>query len=90
MTAITFELKKPFEYKGAKYDTVSARRPKVKDVRNFIKNMERDSSTAVEKALVDLTELDDAVIAEIDIEDYAPMKKWFESFLKQLMDDSTN
>jgi hypothetical protein len=46
--------------------------------------MEKDAIAAMEKVLSDLCEVDEKVIAEMDIEDFAPMKKWFEDFLKPM------
>ncbi|MGX9944849.1 phage tail assembly protein [Bradyrhizobium denitrificans] len=87
-TEKVFELKYPFEYRGAKYEKMTARRPKVRDLRNFIKNVDKDSVVAMEKVLADLMEIDTLVIAEIDVEDFAPMKSWFEGFLKSMLGDS--
>lgn len=80
----SFILSQPFEYRGATYSEMKARRPKVRDLRNFIKGMEKDSIAAMEKVLADLCEVDEKVISEMDIEDFAPMKKWFEDFLKPM------
>ncbi|MCA1379375.1 phage tail assembly protein [Bradyrhizobium sp. BRP05] len=83
-----FNLTHPFEYRGASYVELKPRRPKVRDLRNFIKNMDKDGVGALEKVLADLCEVDEKVIAEIDIEDFAPMKAWFEGFLKPMMSGS--
>ncbi|MEH2517502.1 hypothetical protein V1279_003075 [Bradyrhizobium sp. AZCC 1610] len=85
-----FNLAHPFEHRGATYVEFKARRPKVRDLRNFIKNVDRDSVAAMEKVLADLMEVDEKIIAEIDILDFAPMKKWFEGFLKAMQDDSND
>ena len=84
MTKTVFELKHPIEFRGATYNTVSMRRAKVRDVRNFLKGLEKDAAGAMERVIADLTELDVTVIAELDVEDYAPMKEAFEAFLKPL------
>jgi hypothetical protein len=83
-----FDLKFPFEYRGATYVEFNARRPKVRDIRNFIKNVEKDGMGAMEKALADLFEVDNVIIAEIDSEDFGPMKIWFESFLEKMTNGS--
>ena len=88
MTAKTFDLKYPFDFKGATYESFSARRPRVHDVRTFLKNLDKDPASAMEKVLSSLFEVDEPIVAMIDIADYAPMKKWFEEFLRPLMDDS--
>jgi hypothetical protein len=80
-TAKVFTLKFPFEYRGTTYTVFQARRPKVKDIRKFIKSLEADPVLAMEQAIADLVEIEPEVIAEIDIEDFAPIKNWFEAFL---------
>ena len=87
-TEKVFNLQFPFEHRGANYIEFKARRPKVRDLRNFIKNVDKDSVAAMEKVLADLMEVDEKVIAEIDVEDFAPMKAWFEGFLKPMMSAS--
>ncbi|WP_315740141.1 phage tail assembly protein [Bradyrhizobium sp. SZCCHNR1093] len=88
MTIKVFNLTHPFEYRGANYIEFKARRPKVRDLRNFVKNVDRDSVAAFEKAFADLCEVDEKIIAEIDIEDFGPMKAWFEGFLKPMLNGS--
>jgi hypothetical protein len=88
-TEKVFDLKFPFEYRGANYIEFKARRPKVRDLRNFIKNVDKDGIVAMEKVLADLMSIDTTVIAEIDIEDFGPMKQWFESFLDKMTNESS-
>jgi len=90
VTEKIFNLTFPFEHRGASYVEFKARRPKVRDLRNFIKNVEKEGMVAMEKVLADLMEIDTAVIAEIDVEDFGPMKQWFESFLDKMMKDSSD
>jgi Phage tail assembly chaperone proteins, E, or 41 or 14 len=85
MTEQVFSLAHPFEYRGASFSEFKPRRPKVRDLRNFIKNVDKDAVAAMEKVLADLCEVDEKVIAEVDIEDFAPMKAWFEGFLKPML-----
>jgi hypothetical protein len=86
MSTTEFTLNHPFEFKGAKYDSFKARRPKVRDLREFIKNAEKgDGVAAMEKVLANLIEVDEKIVSEIDVEDFAPMKKWFEDFLKPMV-----
>jgi hypothetical protein len=80
-----FPLSYPFEYRGATYIEMKARRPKVRDLRAFIKNVDKDSVAAMEKVLADLCEVDEKIVAEIDVADFGPMKKWFEDFLKPML-----
>jgi len=80
-----FNLQFPFEYRGANYIEFKARRPKVRDLRGFIKNVDKDSVQAMEKVLADLME---KIVAEIDVEDFAPMKAWFEGFLQKMLGES--
>lgn len=86
----TFNLAHPFEYRGAEYIEFNMRRPKVRDLREFIKNVDKDGIGAMEKVLADLSETDQKVIQEIDVADFAPMKKWFEDFLKPMIGDSND
>ncbi|MEY9178209.1 hypothetical protein ABIF15_009499 [Bradyrhizobium elkanii] len=88
-TLQVFNLQFPFEYRGAQYIEFKARRPRVRDLRNFIKNVDKDGVAAMEKVLADLCEVDEKIISEIDIEDFAPMKAWFEGFLKPMLNEST-
>ena len=83
-----FELKHPFDYRGATYLKVEMRRPKVRDLRSFSKNLDKDPTGAMERVIADLLELDVQVIAEFDVEDFAPMKNAFEDFLKPLASES--
>jgi hypothetical protein len=87
-SAKTFPLTNPFEFRGQSYSQFEARRPKVRDLREFIKNLEKDGVAAMEKVLSNLFEVDTAVISEIDVEDFVPMKAWFESFLKPMLGES--
>lgn len=80
-----FDLKFPFEYRGAKYASFTARRPKVRDLRTFIKSVDADSIKAMEVLLAQLFEVVPEIVAEIDVEDFAPMKDWFEDFLKPML-----
>ena len=82
-----FELKHPFEFRGATYTKFEMRRAKVRDLRNFSKGLAKDPAGAMERVVADLIEMDPLVIAEMDIEDYAPMKAAFEAFLKPLASD---
>jgi hypothetical protein len=84
MSGQVFKLEYPFTFKGEEHKEFTLRRPKVRDFRNFAANFERNPTTAMEKAISDLCEIDTLVIAEIDIEDYGPMKLWFEGFLERL------
>ena len=80
--ATVFDLKFPFEHKGATYEKITLRDPKVRDLRTFLRNMERDAVQAFEKVIADLSEIDEKIIQEMHILDFLPMKAWFEAFLK--------
>jgi len=81
--AKTFELKHPFEHKGASYERITLREPKVRDLKSFLRNMDKgDSIAAFEKVIADLSELDEKIITELHIKDFVPIKTWFEDFLK--------
>lgn len=88
--AQVFTLDYPFTFRGTEYTKFEARRPKVRDLRTFIKNLDTDSVQAMEKVLSSLCEVDEPVIAEMDIADFNPMKKWFEAFLKPMLDASND
>ncbi|TXM68210.1 phage tail assembly protein [Methylobacterium sp. WL120] len=85
-----FDFEHPFDYRNATYDSIEFRRPRVRDLKSFVKNAETDAVGAMEKVLANLSDLDEKVIAEIDLEDFAPIKKWFEGFLKFISDASEN
>ena len=68
VTEKVFNLQFPFEHRGANYIEFKARRPKVRDLRNFIKNVEKEGMVAMEKVLADLMEIDTAVSATAPIE----------------------
>lgn len=90
-TLKTFEFIHPVEYRNGTYTQLVVRRPRVKDLKNFVKNAEQDSVAALEKVIADLSDgIDEKVISEIDLEDFAPIKKWFEGFLKVISDASAN
>lgn len=76
-----FDLGRPYEYRGTRYDHFVAREPKVRDLRNFIRNADADPILAIEQALSDLVQVDLPVIAEMHVHDFFEMKSWFEGFL---------
>jgi hypothetical protein len=85
MTAKVFDLKYPFELQGRDVRQLTARRPKVIDVRKFIKNVDVDSVKAMETLLSDLCSVPPDIIANVDIEDFPPMKNWAEDFLRLML-----
>jgi hypothetical protein len=85
-----FELAHPFEYRSKEYTEIEVRRPKVRDLKIFVKEAEGNAVAAMEKIIGNLADLDEKVITEIDLEDFAPIKKWFEGFLKFISDASEN
>lgn len=87
MSETVFSLTHPFEYRGATFVEFKARRPKVRDLREFIKNSEKDLITAMQRVLANLCDVDDKIFDEVDITDFAPMKKWFEDFLKPMANE---
>ena len=84
----TFPLGYPFDFRGVSYREFTARRPKVRDLREFIRTVDKDGIKAVERVLSNLFEVEEAVVAEIDIEDFAPMRRWFDDFLKPMLNES--
>lgn len=86
-----FNFEYPFEHNGSTYDKLEVRRPKVRDLKNFVKDAENTqigSVGAIERQIASLSETPPAVIAEIDLEDFAPIKAWFTTFLKLISDAS--
>ncbi|AYO84053.1 phage tail assembly protein [Methylobacterium brachiatum] len=83
-----FDLVKPYEYRGQRYDMFVAREPKVRDLRRFLKVAESDSIHAIQVTLADLCGVDEPVIGEASIKDFGVMRKWFEDFLQDLIPDS--
>lgn len=83
-----FDMVKPFDFRGQRIDHLTAREPKVRDLRSFLRNAESDPILAVETVLADLTQVDNPVIADMSIKDFGIMKAWFEAFLSDLIPNS--
>lgn len=79
----TFTLEFPVESGGATYKTFSARRPRVRDLRRFLKGVDGDSIEALMNVLSDLCEVPPKVIAEVDVVDFKAMREWFEDFFNE-------
>jgi hypothetical protein len=88
MTGNSIELKYPFEFGNAKYTRFDMRRPKVRDLKKFSRELESDPIGAMEKALGDLTDTPESVIGDLDLSDFGPMKKRFEDFLNEMANES--
>lgn len=83
----TFELKYPFEFKNQKFSTFTARRPKVRDLRKFVKTSNDDAILAIQEMLADLCETPREVMAEVDMVDFRAMREWFEDFFADTSDE---
>ena len=83
-----FTLKRPYDFRGTRYEGFTAREPRVRDLRKFLKGAETDSILAIESVLADLCSVDQPVIAEMAIADFGAMKRWFESHLSDLVADN--
>lgn len=83
-----FDLVKPYEYRGTRYQELILREPKVRDLRTFLRNAESDSILAIETVLSDLAQVDQPVIAEMSIKDFGILKNWFEAFLLDMTPNS--
>lgn len=90
MTHHVFELKYPFEYRGETIIELKARRPKVSDLRSFMKDFDKDPILAMQRVIGNLCDRDDKIIEQVDIEDFAPMKVWFEDFLRPMLNNSND
>lgn len=88
MSAVVFDLKFPFDFKGEKHTRFEMRRPKVRDLKKFARENEKDAIVAMERVIADLCEVTEVVVQELDLEDFAPMKKAFEDFLNAMANDS--
>lgn len=83
-----FTMVKPFEFRGQRYDTLTAREPKVMDLRKFLRSVDGDPIYAIETTLADLCGVDEPVMGNMSIKDFGLMKQWFEGFLSDLTPDS--
>lgn len=87
-TNVVFKLRYPFQFKGATYARFEMRRPKLRDLKKFSKEVEKDAIVAMERMIADLCELDEKVIQELDLKDFGPMKKRVEDFLNDMASES--
>lgn len=88
-TNTVFELKYPFEFRGDRYEKFEMRRPKLRDLKKFSKEVEKDTIVAMERAVADLCEVDEKVVQELDLADFGPMKDRFEAFLQEMASASS-
>ena len=58
----TFPLGYPFDFRGVSYREFTARRPKVRDLREFIRTVDKDGIKAIERTLSNLFEVEEAVV----------------------------
>lgn len=85
-----FTLQYPFDFRGKNYTVLNARRPKVLDVRKFLKKVDSDPIKAMEDMIGDLCEVEGDVIANVDFADFPQMKAWVEDFLKLMLPASSD
>jgi len=83
-----FDLIKPYEFRGQRYDSFMAREPRVRDIRTFLKTVEADPILATYTTLAQLCGVDEPVMADLHTKDFGIMKQWFEGFLSDLTPDS--
>lgn len=82
-TTRTFELQFPIAVRGGgTVTTLTARRPRVMDLRTFVKNVDKDAIDAITEVLSSLCEVDKQVIQMADVADFKVMREWFEDFFK--------
>lgn len=87
-TVTPFVLEAPFEFGGASYTKFDLRRPKVLDVRRFVEDANKGTELeAIEKLVAQLAGVAPQVVAQIDFEDFAPMRKYITDFLKKMAND---
>lgn len=87
-TSAVFRLKYPFDFRGATYQKFEMRRPKLRDLKKFSKEVEKDTIVAMERLIADLCEIPEVVISELDLADFSPMKAKVESFLQAMASES--
>lgn len=79
----TFVLENPFDFQGTNYTKFDLRRPKVLDIRRFFEDANKLSDIeAIEKLISQLAGVPPAVVAQIDYEDFVPIRKFVLDFLK--------
>lgn len=83
-----FEFKYPFEHRGASMERLEVRRPRVRDLKDFVKDSESSVVTAMRNVIGNLSNTPPEVIQEIDLEDFGPIKAWFTDFLKFINPES--
>jgi hypothetical protein len=83
-----FELKYPFEHRGANMTQLEVRRPRVRDLKDFVKDSETSVVTAMRNVIANLSQVPPEVVQEIDLEDFGPIKSWFTDFLKFINPES--
>ena len=79
-----FVLVKPYDFRGTRHTEFTAREPKVRDLRLFLRNAESDPILAIETVLADLFSVDQPVVADMSIKDFGIAKAWFERHLAEL------
>lgn len=78
----TFVLENPFDFQGTRYEKFDLRRPKVLDVRRFLEDSQKGTELeAIEKLTAQLAGVPPAVIAQIDFDDFTPIRRFVTDFL---------
>ncbi|WP_298952016.1 phage tail assembly protein [uncultured Methylobacterium sp.] len=72
---------------GGSVEKLDVRRPKLRDLKIFVKDAENDAVGAIERIIANLSDTPPKIIAEIDLEDFAPIKTWFTGFLKLMSEE---
>lgn len=89
VTLKTFKFAYPFTgVDGQEYEKIEVRRPRVRDLKTFVKDAEKDAVGAIERSIANLSDTPPTIISDIDLEDFAPIKAWFTAFLKLMSDES--
>ena len=83
-----FELHRAIEFRGQRYTEFTAREPKIRDVRGFLKRVDNEPILAMEEVLANLCGVDSPVMGELYPKDFGTMRKWFEGFLLEMLNDS--
>ena len=83
-TKQSFNLKFPVEVQSTKYTTLTLRRPKVKDTRLLIDKADTDPLGGQLDFMAQLAQVPPQVFEELDLEDMSVIRKWVESFTKDI------
>lgn len=83
-TSRTFTLTIPVDWNGQKITSLKIRRPKVKDTRLLLSDMDTDPIGGQSKYFASLAGQPAMVIEELDLADMKMIREWVESFTQDV------